>query len=145
MTTELWELRHRLYRLVADTGRAPERQTVAEWVGDAGEADTLLREMHDRHLVVLDDEGELRMLLPFSAQPTDHVVHGADTSWWANCAWDSLAIPVSLATDVEIEATWIDTGEPVDLAVRDGELSSHEGFIQWMKPAHRWWDDIVDT
>lgn len=145
MTAGLWELRHRMYRLVADTGRAPERHTIAEWVGDPDEADAILQEMHDRHLVVLDDEGALRMLLPFSALPTDHVVHGGDTSWWANCAWDSLAIPIALAVDVDIEATWIDTGEPVDLAVRGGELSRCEGFIQWMKPAHRWWDDIVDT
>lgn len=134
-----------MYRLVADTGRAPERRTVVDWVGDAGDADALLREMHDRHLVVLDDDGELRMLLPFSARPTDHVVQSADTSWWANCAWDSLAIPIALAADVDIEATWIDTGDPVGLAVRDGELSSYDGFVQWSKPAHRWWDDIVDT
>ena len=115
------------------------------WVDAAAEADALLREMHGRHLMALDDAGDVRMMLPFSARPADHAVRGESVSWWANGAWNSLTIPIAFDVDVEIDATWIDTGEPVALSVPTGELSSSDGFTEWRTPTHRWWDDIVDT
>ena len=146
MTTDLWELRHRIYRTVADSGAVPDRSTIRDWVGDADPADALLAEMHERHLLVLGDDGSPHMVLPFAASDTGHRVRGADTSWWANCAWDSLAVPIALGgVDVDIDAAWVDTGEPVDLTVRDGRLTSTDGFIQWMIPARHWWDDVVET
>jgi len=145
MTVDLWQLRYRMYRHVADSGAVPDLAAIHGWVGDADRADELLAEMHDRHLVVLNEMGALRMMMPFAATPTGHRVQSADTSWWANCAWDSLAIPITLGVDVEIDANWIDTGLPVDLAVREGELNSTEGFIEWRTPARQWWDDIVET
>lgn len=145
MTADLWDLRHRMYRHVADSGAVPDRSLIRDWVGDVDRADGLLAEMRDRRLVVLDEMGEVQMLLPFSATATGHRVRSADTSWWANCAWDSLAVPIALGVDVDIDATWIDTGEPVHLAVRNNKLNSDEGFIQWRTPAQHWWDDIVET
>ena len=114
-------------------------------VGDSDLAGVLLRDMQLQHLVVLDDVGEIRMALPFAATDTGHRVKGDNRTWWANCAWDSLAIPVALGIDAQIEATWLDTGDPVDLVVRNGRLSSTEGFVHFAIPAARWWDDIVET
>lgn len=145
MIDDGWDLRRRLYGHVAETGAVPELAEIHEWVGDAARADALLADLHERHLVVLDEAGAARMLLPFAATDTGHRVFTADRSWWANCAWDSLAIPIALGIDAEIEATWIDTGAAVDLAVRDGALTSTDGFIQWMTPARRWWDDVAET
>ena len=130
------ELRHEIYRALAETGRAPRRADV-----DGAALDRLAA----AHAVVLDDAGEIRMALPFSAIPTSHRVVAGERSWWANCAWDALAIPVALGTDAAIEATWMDTGEHVGLSVTEGELSSTDGFIHFALPARRWWDDIVET
>lgn len=143
------ELRSIVYRHLVDHGTAPERQHLVELVGDADRAETLLDELHDRHLLVLDDRpgkaGEIRMALPFSNEPTDFVVTTDAGSWWANCAWDSLAILAALHTDGRITSTWSDTGEPVELAVANGRLLDADGAIHFAVAAAHWWDDIVVT
>ncbi len=140
-----WELRHRIYRHLADTGEAPARGTLDGWTGSADRTDRWLSELHERHAIVLDETGAVRMALPFSAVPTDHRVVGGGRSWWANCAWDALAIPVVLGVDARIEAPWLDGGEPFDRAVDGGELSSTDGWVHYSVPAANWWDDIVET
>ena len=131
-------LRHRIYQTLAGTGRAPTRADIGD--------DAALRELHEAHMVVLDDDGEIAMALPFANRPTEHRVVAGERSWWANCAWDSLAIPAALALDAAIEARWIDTGEPVDLAVRHGRLVGDTArFVHFQVPARHWWDDIVET
>lgn len=143
------EFRFAVYRHFVETGRAPSRRELADVVGDIGAVDRLLRELHDRHLLVLDDRddrrGEIRMALPFAAEPTDFRVLTGTGAWWANCAWDALAILAALHADGLITSTWADTGEPLELTVRDGELDHHDGYVSFPLPASRWWDDIVFT
>jgi hypothetical protein len=139
------ELRHRIYGRLAATGRAPSVAEVGELVGGPAEAAHRLRRLHDAHMIVLDEDGEIRMALPFSARPSEHVVVSGEQRWWANCAWDSLAIPAALGCDAAVEAVWLETGEPVDIAVRGGELEGPDGFVHFVVPAGHWWDDIVET
>ncbi len=138
-------LRHQIYRHFADTGDAPTLPTLAQWVGGEPEARRALHRLHDAHAVVLDEDGTIQMALPFSAVPTAHKVVAGDRSWFANCAWDSLAIPAALDIDAVIESEWLDTGEPVELAISDGRLRHTDGFIHFAVPARHWWDDIVET
>jgi len=142
-----WAVRRAIYQRFAASGRAPRVAEVAGWVGGAEEADAVLRRLHDAHLLVLGDDGEILMGLPFSAVATSHRVVAGDRSWWANCAWDALAIPAALGIDAGIEAEWMGTGEPVGLRVVDGRLEHHgdRGFVHFEMPAARWWDDIVET
>lgn len=142
-------LRSLIYRHIAATGSAPTRQALTDIVGDPDRTDSLLHQLHDAHMIVLDDRshrrGEIRMALPFSAEPTDFRVTTETGGWWANCAWDSLAILAALHTDGHITSTWSDTGEPVDITIVDGQLDAGDGCIHFAVPAHRWWDDIVLT
>ena len=84
------QLRFVVYRHFVETGRAPSRRELAEVVGDSSAVDRLLQELHDRHMLVLDDRehrrGEIRMALPFAAEPTDFRVTTDTGAWWANCA-----------------------------------------------------------
>ena len=137
------ELRHVIYRHFADSGRAPTRSQLVERFGtDVAGA---LTGLHDAHMVVLDDDGEIRMALPFSAADVGHRVVAGDRDWWANCAWDAFAIPAALGRDARIESTWVDTGEPVRIGVADGRLDDDSGFVHFVVPARKWWDDIVET
>jgi len=138
-------LRNRIYGAFAETGRPPSSVQLADWCGGRLDAQQSLRRLHDAHAIVVDDSGEIRMALPFSAVDTGHTVVAEDRSWFANCAWDTLAIPAALDVDATIEATYLDTGEPVELAVVDGELSHSDGFIHFQICAQRWWDDIIET
>jgi hypothetical protein len=143
------ELRFVVYRHFVETGTAPSRETLSAIVGDLAAVDRLLGELHDRHMLVLDDRphrrGEIRMALPFAAAPTDFRVTADTGAWWANCAWDALAVLAALHGDGHIDSTWSDTGEPVHLVVTDGQLDSTDGHISFALPAARWWDDIVFT
>lgn len=144
-----FELRFVVYRHFVETGRAPSRHELTEVVGDIDAVDRLLRELHDRHMLVLDDRderrGEIRMALPFAAEQTDFRVATSTGAWWANCAWDALAILAALHADGRITSTWADTGEPLELTVTDGELDRSDGYVSFPLPASRWWDDIVFT
>ena len=146
---DLLELRFVVYRHVVDTGRMPSRRELAAAVGDVELVDRLLVALHDRHMLVLDERphrrGEIRMALPFAAEPTDFRVTTDAGGWWANCAWDSLAILAALHADGSIASTWADTGEPLELSVTDGALDRLDGFVSFPLPASRWWDDIVFT
>lgn len=141
------ELRRHVYRTIADTGRAPTTADIAELVGGWDEATEHLRRLDDRHFVVLGDDGEIAMALPFAARPTGHRVLDGDRSWWANCAWDSLAIPAALHHDAVIDARWRDDDSPVDLRIENGRPvgDATDGLIHFTIPARHWWDDIVET
>jgi SAM-dependent methyltransferase len=119
--------RNQIYRTFAETGLAPSLAMLAEWAGGTDAADAALRRLHDGHALVLDESGGIRMALPFSAVPTDHRVVAGGRTWWANCAWDALAIPAALGVDATIEAPWFDAGGAVDLAIRDGRPTTTVG------------------
>jgi hypothetical protein len=142
-------LRSVIYRHIVTTGSAPTRHALVDVVGDPDTTDALLRHLHDTHMIVLDDRphrvGEIRMALPFAAEPTDFGVTNEAGAWWANCAWDCLAVVAALHTDARITSTWSDTGEPLALTITGGRLDTSDGYIHFAVPAHRWWDDIVHT
>ena len=140
-------VRSLIYRHIVDAGVPPTRQELAGLLGT--DPDPQLRRLHDAHVIVLDDRperlGEIRMALPFAAEPTDFRVTTTSGGWWANCAWDSLAIAAAIQQDAHIASTWSDTGAPVALDIRDGQLDHTEGFVHFLIPARHWWDDIVRT
>ena len=127
-------------------GRAPTISDLAAHTSGATDASGALERLDAAHLLVLErDRSSIRMAMPFSAHDVGYTVNAGDRSWWANCAWDALAVPVVLGCDASIEAHWLDDGSPVDLHVVDGELSSFDGFVHFTVPARSWWDDIVET
>lgn len=136
-------IRHDVYAGLARTGRAP---TVAELSDRHGpDAAARLESLADAHMLVLDDTGEVRMALPFSAVSTGHIVRAGDRGWWANCAWDALAIPLLLDIDAEIEATWLDDETSFHASMNAGAYDGPDGLVHFQRPAARWWDDIVET
>lgn len=139
------EVRQRIYDSLAATGAAPTRTDLGRRIGSDIDVNAALRRLHDAHAIVLDAFGSIRMALPFSAVPTAHVVRSGARRWWANCAWDALAVPVVMGIDATIDASWLDDDAPVDLAVRDGRPTHTDGFVHFAHPAARWWDDIVET
>ena len=143
------ELRSAIYRHIVDSGTPPSRRDLIPLIGRQDAADAQLQRLHDAHMIVLDDRphrrGEIRMALPFAAEPTDFLVTTEHGAWWANCAWDSFAVVAALGDDAHIESTWRDTGERAEIEIVDDCLSRSDGFIHFRVPARHWWDDIVFT
>jgi hypothetical protein len=90
------------------------------------------------------DSARVRMANPFSCIPTPFAVTAAGRQWWGNCIWDSLGIAAFLGSDATIECTCGDCGQPMSVAIRDGQAHG-SGVIQFGVPALHWWDDIVYT
>ncbi len=139
------DLRDEIYAIVAATGRLPTRDELVAGGAEPGFLDEELRDLHDRHEIVLGADGEVAMALPFSATPTPFVVRSGGIDYWANCAWDSLAVPVALHRDADVDARWGDGDEPYRFEIRDGRLDAEPALVHFSKPARRWWDDIADT
>jgi hypothetical protein len=138
-------LRGAIYQWFVEQGSAPSNEQIVSWVGDPQAAAAMLRRLHDGHALVLDEVGSIRMALPFSGVPTAYVVRRGEKRWMANCAWDSLAIPAALGSDAHIDGPWLDQPGSVQLDIIGGRLSHQDGYVHFLLPAARWWDDIVET
>ena len=146
MTPQDIEIRNATYRLLVELGRAPTVAEVAAAVGEGSEAvGDAWRRLHDAHALVLDGEGRLRMVNPFSAVETPHRVEAAGRTWYANCGWDAFGIGVVLRTDSTVQTTCADCGEAIEIAVRDDRPTTDDAVFHVLVPAREWWTDIGYT
>ena len=170
----LWQIRHHVYQHLADTTHAPSVDTTAAHFGiSAEEAGKYYQELNSRHAFFLEpDTLTIRMAWPFSAVPTPFKVHANGKTYYGNCAWDMLGIPVVLQSDALIEAACTESNESIQLEIKDGQitnivsLSVSEGslpptnetlqsrrtlpqsdmlLIHFPLPFARWYDDLVFT
>jgi hypothetical protein len=121
-------LRRRIFEAFARRGAPP-------LVPDGPE----LRGLVDRHVVVLGDDGRIRMAHPFAAHREGARVTAGGREWWGNCAWDGLGIVAALGlADASVAA------QDVRLDVRAGEVVT-DAVFHVAVPARHWWDDIAFT
>ena len=141
-----WRLRGHLYRRVRDSGAIPTRAELANQPGTTDtEVDDALRFLADSHVLVLDQQGEVLMAHPFSAVPTPYRVETAARTYWANCAWDAIAIPILLDTDGRTPTTCPGSGERFELIVTGGHLHPAGAVVRLAVPVRHFWDDIGFT
>ncbi len=135
-----------VYRHFIDFQRPPSTAETASGLrrstGEIGAAYERLAE--DRVLVLQPGGHEIRMAMPFSAVRTPFRVSCGSRSWWANCAWDALGIPVILDRDATVVTSCADCDEAMTVVVESGRIRGG-GLIHFAVPAARWWDDIVFT
>jgi hypothetical protein len=122
-------LRRTVLEAFAATGAPPE-------VPDSPD----LRALAERHVVVLDDEGRIRMAHPFAAHIEGARVDAQGRTWWGNCAWDGFGIVHALGL---AEATV--TAQGIAIGTRDGVPEDTAATFDIAAPASRWWDDIAHT
>lgn len=141
-----WRLRGHLYRQTRDTGSVPTRAGMRVRFG-AGDTDVniALRFLADSHVLVLDEQGEVLMAHPFSAVLTPYRVETREGRYWANCAWDAIAIPLILGTDGRTPTTCPHSGEQFDLTVTQGRAGPREAVVRFAVPVRAFWDDIGFT
>ncbi len=141
-----WRLRGHLYRRIRDTGTVPSRAELAADLGAAAaEIDRVLRFLADAYVLALDEHGEVWMAHPFSAVPTPYRVETPTGAYWANCAWDALAIPVLCGTDGRTRARCPYSGTRFDLTMTRGRAGPRGAVVRLAVPVRDFWDDIGFT
>jgi Alkylmercury lyase len=88
---------------------------------------------------------EILMAHPFSAVPTAYVVRVGGRAFWANCAWDALAIPTMLGSDASVDARCADCGDPLQFTFSAGMLEAPVAVIHFAVPPRRFWDNVAFT
>ena len=141
-----WRVRGSLYRQTRETGAVPTRGELGVRL-DAPDAQiaAALRFLADAHVLVLDEQGDVRMAHPFSAVPTPYRVETPAGAYWANCAWDAVAIPLLLATDGRAPTICPQSGVPFDLSVAGVRAGPTGAVVRFLVPARSFWDDIGYT
>ena len=143
----LWQVRHFVYNHFADTIHPPSvEETARNFNISTEEAGEYYKELNDRHAFFLDpDTLNIRMAWPFSAIQTNFKVHASGKTYFANCAWDMLGIPALLKCDAVMDAKFTESNEPVQLEVKNGQVTNNELLIHFPVAFSRWYDDLVFT
>jgi hypothetical protein len=170
LDTLLWETRAFIYAQFVETARAPSLQTTAQHFHVTQEqAGVLYTELAERHAIFLEPGSlDIRMANPFSAVPTGFRVQIGRREYFANCAWDMLGIPAALAIrsdlfclneglsampasasslhrHAHIQAYCAESGQPLELEVRDGQVHPANLPIHFPLPFSRWYEDLAHT
>ena len=141
------DVRFEVYRHFAETGRAPTAEVLAAALRvPEREVRQSLRRLADAHLLALSPGTALVwMAHPFSAVPTDFSVRAGGRRYWANCAWDALAVGPLVGEDAVIEARCPDCREPLRLRTEAGQLAPTGTVVHFAVPPARFWENIGFT
>lgn len=141
------EIKSTIYGTFARFGRRPSVEEVAERMESAvGPVLAAYERLEARHLLVLEpDRGSIRMAPPFSGVPTRHVVESGGVRYFANCAWDALAVLAALRRAGVVRSSCAQSGEELYLPVGVGGPDSCGWLFHTPLPAAAWWDDIIFT
>jgi len=129
VTGEQLALRAEIFRAFAATGAPPELPDNPD-----------LRALAERHVLVLDADGRIRMAHPFAAHTEGARVDADGRTWWGNCAWDGFGIVHALAL-----RTATVTAQGIEVRVQDGVPEETGVVFDVAVPAARWWEDIAHT
>jgi hypothetical protein len=140
-------VRLHVFDTLVSTGAMPLVKDISAALGERLDAiQPALSQLGEQHLLFLDPvTGEIRMAFPFSGVPTQHRVTLGDTSYYANCLWDSLGVAAALHQDASIDTVCGDCGETMIIEVVDGRPLPVPYVVHYAVPAVHWWDDIVYT
>src|SRR5688572_2726015 len=137
------EVKLAIYRTTAETGTPPTACSVAARTGsDVDAVREAFRRLRARRVLWLEPDGEtIRMAPPFSGIPTQHVVSVDGIEYFANCAWDALAIPAALRRPGLVRSECAESREPLRLEVGLDGPEPSTWLSHCVVPAATGWDD----
>lgn len=137
------QVRAQVYRHILAAGVGPTAAQLANQRGWAPEeVEESLRRLENSHLIALmPDRATVHMAHPFSGIETGYSSEVGGKKWFANCAWDALAILALIGDGVARQGT----GEEALVWTVDDGVVSPGGVIHMRVPPRHFWDDIVFT
>jgi len=140
------KLRLFVYRHLIHHGRAPLVAEMAKGLSrPVREIKAAIERLSQSHAFMVQENGELWRIAPFSAIPTPFPVRLGEQSWFGNCIWDALGIPAMLHKAGRIEAACGCCNFQMMLEVNNGRLLQSEGIIHIAVPPKDWYKDVVFT
>ena len=135
-----------VYDVTLSSGRPPLVREMADALGASESivADALV-DLSSRHVLVLQPDGELLMVPPFSAIPTAFVVSTDSFHAFANCGWDALGAAVMLQRPTDITASCADCGQEFRLTSDGITVAGDRPVLHFPLPVRRWWESVVFT
>ena len=100
------------------------------------------------HLKLVPGTQRILMAFPFSAIATPFRVHADGKTYYANCAWDSVAFHAMLDAPTRIESRCHHCASAVTVELAGGRMTRatpSEPLVYLALPAAKWWEDIVNT
>lgn len=104
-----------------------------------------------RHIALLTGTQRILMAFPFSSIVTPFRVRvaGKEKEYFANCAWDAVAIHVALGKEQWISSYCHHCSEEIKIHLKDQKVVSQQTdgspLIYLALPASKWWENIVLT
>lgn len=104
-----------------------------------------------RHIALLAGTQRILMAFPFSSIVTPFRVRvaGRDREYFANCAWDAVAIHVALGKEQWISSYCHHCSEDIKIHLKDqvvvSQHSDNQPLVYLALPASKWWENIVLT
>jgi hypothetical protein len=104
-----------------------------------------------RHITLLTGTQRILMAFPFSSivTPFRVKVKGKDREYFANCAWDAVAIHVALGKEQWVSSYCHHCSEDIKIHLKDQRVvsqgSDSQALIYLALPASKWWENIVMT
>ena len=147
----LLEIRKFIFDSFVETSHAPVvEQLIKKFNLPRKEIETIIHTLERKQmLVVQPSSNKILMLHPFSNVPTTWVVKPDNKKvYYANCAWDSIAMHFSLHKDIDIESFCHFCNIDIHLRLENKTIvkkTPETTLIAISKPAAKWWDNIVDT
>jgi hypothetical protein len=119
---------------------------------DRSSAFKVLSELQSaRHIALLTGTQRILMAFPFSSivTPFRVKVAGKDREYFANCAWDAVAIHVALGKEQWISSYCHHCSEDVKIHLKDqgliSQLFDNQPIVYLTLPASKWWENILLT
>jgi hypothetical protein len=152
MTEDLSKsIRKYIYKHFYDLGYPPTVELLSHVFNkDREEIISELYSLHDDHLIVIDKKiNKVMIANPFAGiQTSFQVIARDDKRYSATCAWDSIAMHITLEEAINIEAYCYYCNDPIMLSLANDKIVSkipNDVLIHFQYPARKWWDDIIDT
>ena len=127
-------------------------QIMRKFALDRASAFKVLEDLQSaRHIALLTGTQRILMAFPFSSivTPFRVKVAGKEKEYFANCAWDAVAIHVALGKEQWISSYCHHCSEDVKIHLKDQKVVAQQTdgspLIYLALPASRWWENIVLT
>ena len=139
-----------IFQRLTDTGRPPVvEELMTEFDLTRSDAIAVLARLAEaRHIALVEGTARILMAFPFSGIATPFGVTTAEQSYFANCAWDAVALHSTLGKDVRIDSFCHHCGEPITIEMSGGRstlVEPAETIVYLALRPAQWWEDIITT